>query len=57
METDGLYPATSFNAATSARLQTIRSTLHKTISSSASEDITVAKMLPQHSSDVFDMQR
>ena len=57
METDGLHTATSFNTVTSAWLHTIMSTLDKNISLSAIEDITVAKMLPQHSTDVFDMQR
>lgn len=57
METDGLHTATSLNVVTSAWLHTIMSSLDENISSSANEDVTVAKMLPQHSTGVFDVQR
>lgn len=56
METDGLHITTSFHVVTSVWLLTIMSTLDKNISLSANEDITAAKMLPQHSAGMFDMQ-
>lgn len=52
METDRLHAATSFNVVTSAWMHTVMFTLDKNISLSANEDITEAKMLPQHSTGV-----